>query len=151
MDKTQPTFSHVNIVAFDVAKMIEFFGTHFGMKAGTPTRTSDPWVSALTGLPDAEVEFTALSSQDQTTRIELLKFINPASPAPATNEAVPNVLGYRHVGFSVPNIWDRYEEMTREGYHFLSKPQTVAEMGVITVYFEGPEGILIQLTQDKKT
>ncbi len=60
---------------------------------------------------------------------------------------MPNIQGYRHIGFVVDDIEAKTTDLQGEGYEFLSEPQFVKEMNVTTVYFIGPEGILIQLTQ----
>jgi catechol 2,3-dioxygenase-like lactoylglutathione lyase family enzyme len=79
-------------------------------------------------------------------QIELLKFLHPL-PAPENGVGTPNNIGYRHIDFDVDNIDEMTSRLEQQGWQFLSPVQTVSSMNLKTVYFLGPEGVLIQMTQ----
>jgi catechol 2,3-dioxygenase-like lactoylglutathione lyase family enzyme len=138
---------HINVVADDISAMADFFVRNFGFTAGKLTRLSGPWVSILTRLPDAETEFIPLASKTSSVRIEVLKYIRPASLPESPRTGIPNLGGYRHIGFEVDDVDAKTADLKDQGYEFLSEPQTVSEMKIRVVYFFGPEGILVELAQ----
>ena len=58
----------------------------------------------------------------------------------------PRQPGYRHIGFVVPDIDDLYRRL-KANWRFFSAPVLVSSMNLKTVYFVGPEQIIIQLIQ----
>lgn len=146
-------FGHVNIVVDDLEGTRDFFVRNFGFNAGKATTLAGEWVDTITGFKNAVAEYIPLKMPPATngniqTAIELLHFQNP--PSPATDGAdVPNLMGYRHIGFNVDNIDALCEKLRKDPMveKFLSEVVTVESMGVKTVYFVGPENVLIQLTQ----
>lgn len=142
-------FDHVNIVVDDLEATQAFFVENFGFIAGTPTTLEGAWVDELNGYSNAKATYVPLTpaAGGGTTRIELLTFESPASP-PASNPLwAPNQLGYRHICLDVADVREVYEQLKTD-WRFLSEPVDVPPpFNVTTVYFVGPEGVLIQLTQ----
>ena len=146
-------FDHVNIVVDDLEATQAFFVDTFGFVAGTPTTLEGAWVDGLNGYKDARATYVPLTppAGGGTTRIEVLTFESPASPPPAGPLWAPNHLGYRHICLDVPNIQELYEQLSPQ-WKFLSEPVVVPPpFNVTTVYFIGPENVLIQLTQKNQS
>ncbi len=141
------TLGHINIVTDDVQGTADFFVRNFDFKAGALAKLSAHWVSVLTRLPDASAEFIPLTSETEKVRIEVLQYIHPTSPPESPGTGVPNITGYRHIGFVVDDIDAKTADLKSQGFEFLSEPQTVADRNIRIVYFIGPEGILIELSQ----
>lgn len=139
-------FTHVNIVCTDLKTMTDFLVTNFGGVAGQQQLLNAPWVAALTGLPNAATLYVPVTFAGTNTRFELLQYVTPIG-VKDSGVGLPDQLGYRHVGFNVDNINAMVAQIGAQGYEFLSAVQTVTSMGVMTVYFHGPDGILMQLTQ----
>lgn len=139
---------HINIVVDDLLATRDFFVNNFGFTAGDPTTLEGEWVDHLTGQKNVKAQYIPLSQAGSTTRIELLTFEHPDSPA-YDQRGYPMALGYRHIGFQVDNIDAMVAQLQNqpEVEKFLSPVQTVTAMGVKTVYFIGPDGILMQLTE----
>jgi catechol 2,3-dioxygenase-like lactoylglutathione lyase family enzyme len=139
-------FGHINIVVRDLDAAKEFFVTNFGFTAGAAVTLEGPWVDALNALHNVQAVHVPLSLQGSTVQIELLKFLHPIA-APGGNLGTPNKFGYRHVDFDVDNIDELTSRLQSQGWEFLSAVQTVSSMNLKTVYFLGPEGVLIQMTE----
>lgn len=139
---------HINIVVTDLLAARDFFVKNFDLTAGDAKLLEGPWVDALNGQKNIKAEYIPLSNANSTTNIELLKFYKPDSPG-YEQRGYPMALGYRHIGFMVDNITDMVASLKQqpEVERFLSEVQTVPSFGVKTVYFIGPDGVLIQLTQ----
>jgi catechol 2,3-dioxygenase-like lactoylglutathione lyase family enzyme len=145
-------FHHVNIVVRDLEAARAFFVDNFGFVAGTATTLEGDWVDTLNGYENAKATYVPLTpAAGGATRIELLSFESPVSPPAADPLWAPNHLGYRHICLDVANIQELYERLKAD-WRFLSEPVDVPPpFNVTTVYFVGPEGVLIQLTQKSQT
>jgi catechol 2,3-dioxygenase-like lactoylglutathione lyase family enzyme len=137
---------HINIVVNDLEAARDFFVTHFEFVAGASTPLQGEWVDKLNHLPHVRAIYIPLTQAGSTTRIELLKFLEPSS-GHADDLGRPNELGYRHIGFQVDDIDAMVAKLKAAGVPFLSPVQCVATMKLKTVYFLGPEGILMQMIQ----
>jgi catechol 2,3-dioxygenase-like lactoylglutathione lyase family enzyme len=141
---------HVNIVVKDLKKTADFFVKNFGFTAGKPVKLQGPWVDQLTGYKNASARYMPVSSPvSGGTAFNILKYITPPSP-PLKRPPGPNVLGYRHVGFNVTGIDAMVAKLKAQGYKFFSGVVLVTEMNLKTVYFYGPERIIVQLIQPLK-
>jgi catechol 2,3-dioxygenase-like lactoylglutathione lyase family enzyme len=139
---------HINIVVIDLQAAANFFVKNFGFTAGQPKKLTGAWVDQLTGYTNAvAVYIPMIPPQGPTgTAFELLTYLNPSSPPPAPPPPL-NVQGFRHVGFNVADIDGMVAQLKAQGIQFFSDVVTVTEMNLKTVYFYGPENIILQLTQ----
>lgn len=135
-------FDHMAIVVNDIDAARDFFVENFGFAARPLQTLSGAWVDALNGLHDVVAQNIHLTLG--ASAIDLLKFLSPASPHRRISRA--NEVGLRHFGFQVADIDRVAARIKAQGWTFLSPIQTVPG-NVKTVFFFGPEGILVQLTQ----
>lgn len=147
-DSTLKGIDHLNVVTRDLPGTAAFFVDHFGFVAGSAVTLKGAWVDKITGYTDAEATYLPLSlgSNADATRIALLEYGNPPTPAPPATNPQLNEPGYRHIGFVVGDIDAAYERLKGD-WTFFSPPVTVEAMKQKTVYFIGPESIVIQLSQ----
>jgi catechol 2,3-dioxygenase-like lactoylglutathione lyase family enzyme len=144
-----PVIDHVNIVTRDLEGTARFFVDTFGFAAGPAKVLSGAWVDELTGYKNASATFMPLTTPEggpNACVIRLLAYTNPASQPPTGSDSQPNQPGYRHIGFVVPDIDALYSQL-KATWRFFSAPVLVSSMNLKTVYFVGPEQIIIQLTQ----
>lgn len=138
------SLNHVNIILNDVEAARDFFVRYFGFIAGEKETLTGKWADTLNRMHDVQVEHIPMKLNDRI--LELQRFISPPSPGDG-KLAEPNRPGYRHLGFNVDNIDAAVEQLKAGGCQFLSDVQSVPNTTIRTVYFLGPEGILLQLTQ----
>ena len=55
-------------------------------------------------------------------------------------------LGYTHVGFTVANVQEAYEDLVRKGVEFRAKPRYNDVNGRTLAFFQDPEGNTLHLT-----
>jgi len=141
--------NHVNVVTQDLEGMATFFTENFGFTAGAAKDLEGAWVAELTGYPGARARYIPLTptgAGPDATRIELLAYLHPTTPPPPDSNPDLDQPGYRHIGFVVEDNEASYQKLKDE-WRFFSAPVLVAEMRLKTVYFVGPEEIVIQLLQ----
>ncbi len=141
--------NHLNVVTQHLKRTADFFVENFGFTAGKATPLEGDWVAKLTGYPNARAEYIRLTPADAgpgSTNIELLTYKTPETPPPPDNNPELDQPGYRHIGFAVEDIEAAYEKL-KDDWEFFSPPVLVSAMKLKTVYFVGPEGIVIQLLQ----
>lgn len=139
---------HINIVVEDLQAAADFFVKNFAFTAGPAKKLTGAWVDQLTGYTNAAAVYIPMIPPQGSsgTAFELLTYLNPKSPPPAPPPPL-NVQGFRHVGFNVADIDGMVAQLKAQGVQFFSDVVTVTEMNVKTVYFYGPEQIILQLTQ----
>ncbi len=144
-----PVINHVNIVTRDLEGTARFFVDTFGFTAGSAQVLSGAWVDELTGYHNAAATFLPLSAPaggPNACGIRLLTYQNPLSPPASNDDAQPNQPGCRHLGFVVTDIDAMYARL-KAAWRFLSPPVLVSAMNLKTVYFVGPDQVIIQLIQ----
>lgn len=140
------SIAHVNIVVKDLGAARDFFVQSLGFTAADPVTLTGAWVEELTGYAKAKAVYIGLSAPAGDCQIELLTYETPASPPPSNDLSQLDQIGYRHIGLNVDDIDSLYKQLS-PNWSFLSEPVCATGMGVKTVYFVGPEGVIIQLTQ----
>lgn len=144
-----PVIDHVNVVTRDLEGTARFFVDTFGFTAGPAKVLSGAWVDQLTGYTNASATFMPLTppgGDPSACSIRLLAYINPVSPPASGNDAQPDQPGCRHLGFVVPDIDALYDQL-KSNWRFISAPVLVSAMNLKTVYFVGPDNVIIQLIQ----
>ncbi len=144
-----PVIDHVNVVTRDLEGTARFFVDTFGFTAGPAKVLSGAWVDQLTGYKNASATFMPLTPPGgslSACSIRLLAYINPISPPSSGADAQPNQPGCRHLGFVVPDIDALYDQL-KASWRFFSAPVLVSAMNLKTVYFVGPDNVIIQLIQ----
>ena len=140
---------HVNIVVSDLEKAKDFF-LAFGFIIEDEADLHGDWISTIVGLKNVEARYVKLRLPGSETRIELMHYRAPASGAdPGLGQA--NRLGYRHIAFEVDDIGAVVKRLQDRGIKFLSPVQVYEPTGKKLVYFLGPDGILIELAQYRKS
>jgi methylmalonyl-CoA/ethylmalonyl-CoA epimerase len=104
------------------------------------------------GLEEVDAEYVKLTLPGDTTSIELLRFDNPPVNE-ISNSDKANTQGLRHVAFRVVDIGKTVAFLKEKGVHPVSPIQKYSAADKMLVYFQGPEGILLELAQygEKKT
>jgi len=139
---------HINVVVTDLQKAKDFF-LNLGFTEEIRSRISGDRFTIVTGLPDFDAEFVALSLPGSTTNLELIQYYSPPGGRdPGLSK--PNQLGFRHMAFAVDDIEAEVARLKTKGVAFLSDIQVWEKTGKKLVYFYGPDGILLEFAQYPK-
>lgn len=136
---------HINIVVSNLEQAKDFFRM-LGFTEGDSSALQGEWISAVVGLPEVEAIYQAMHFPGSPVQVELIEYRNPpSSAAPGPEQA--NRIGYRHLAFSVDDLEKTMEELAGRHVRFLSQMQVYARRGKKLVYFYGPDGILLELSE----
>lgn len=150
---------HINIVVRDLASMTAFYRDVLGMRVTKEVTISGPWIAAVVGLEDVLADVIYLEMQvSNGPRIELIQYRSPAGADPAGLD-LPNTRGLRHMAFKVDGIDAMVAALAARGVKFFSAVQQVPDAQVKytggvrkrLVYFQDPEGNLLELCEYKAT
>src|SRR3954467_7106724 len=93
---------NVGIVVESLDEVISFF-TELGLKLEGRATIEGKWAGRVTGLGDQQVEIAMMITPDGHSRLELSRFVTPATVADHRNAPV-NALGYLRAMFTVTDI-----------------------------------------------
>ena len=135
---------HVGVVVEDLQGAIEFF-TQLGMEVQGEGSVEGEWVERIVGLDDVQVEMAMLKTPNGDAKIELVKFLSPATED--GNPAAPsNTTGLRHLCFQVENIDALVAGLEERGNELVGELVNYGNSYRLC-YVHGPEGIIVELAE----
>jgi catechol 2,3-dioxygenase-like lactoylglutathione lyase family enzyme len=136
---------NVGIVVESLDAAIAFF-TELGMRLEGRAMIEGEWAGRITGLHDQRVEIAMMVMPDGHGRIELSRFLAPATIADHRNAPV-NALGYLRVMFAVDDLDDTLARLHALGAQLVDEVVQYEDVYRLC-YIRGPEGILIGLAEE---
>ena len=136
--------NNVGIVVENLDKAISFF-TEIGLTLEGRMIIEDGWAGRVTGLGTQSVEIAMMVTPDGHSRLELSKFLTPATISDHRNAPV-NSLGYLRIMFRVNNIDELLSRLLKLGAEIVG--EVVNYQNVYRLcYIRGTEGLLIGLAE----
>ena len=137
---------NIGIVVEDLPTTIEFF-RELGLQLEGQTVVEGEWAGRVTGLPGQRVEIAMMRTPDGHGRLELSRFLEPATVADHRDAPV-NSLGYLRVMFAVDDLDDTLTRLREHGAELVGDDIVRFEDAYRLCYIRGPEGLLIGLAQE---
>lgn len=136
--------NNVGIVVENLDNAIAFF-IELGLDLEGRGMVEGEWSGRVTGLHNQSVEIAMMVTPDGHSRLELSRFITPATVADHRTAPV-NALGYLRVMFKVDNIDELVSRLTKQGAELVG--ELVNYQGIYRLcYIRGVEGLLIGLAE----
>ena len=136
---------NIGIVVEDLRAMVEFF-QELGLELEGQGMIEGEWAGRVTGLGDQQVEVAMMRMPDGHGRIELSRFLRPATVADHRNAPV-NALGYLRVMFAVDDLDETLERLKKRGARLVG--EVVQYLDVYRLcYIRGPDDVLIGLAEE---
>lgn len=135
---------HIGIIVKDMAIVKEFF-TNLGFELLGEAPVQGEWVERIIGLTNVKEDVAMLQAPDGQLNIELVKFHQPEDPA-GIQPGAANTLGLRHIAFITEDVQEVVDHLQQKGYELVGEIQTFEDSWKLC-YVRGPEGIIIELTQ----
>jgi catechol 2,3-dioxygenase-like lactoylglutathione lyase family enzyme len=137
---------HVTVAVADAATAIEFFEV-LGFRKSHVATIDGGEAARYMGMPDMRARHVTMSldGSDPHFEIQLLEF-DPAPPAdPGMHPTNHRRRGFNHLAFRVDDVEAVTEHLRAHGVQFLS--DEMDNIGRRLRFFEGPEGITLELVQ----
>jgi catechol 2,3-dioxygenase-like lactoylglutathione lyase family enzyme len=135
---------NMGIVVESLDKAISFF-TEIGLKLEGRAMVEGEWAGRVTGLGNQSVEIAMMVTPDGHSRLELSRFLTPATISDHRTAPV-NSLGYLRIMFTVENIDELVSRLTRHGAELVGEVVQY-ENSYRLCYIRGVEGLLIGLAE----
>lgn len=136
--------NNVGIVVEDLDRAVSFF-TEIGLKLEGRAMVEGEWAGRVTGLGDQSVEIAMMITPDGHSRLELSKFLTPATISDHRTAPV-NSLGYLRVMFRVSNIDGLVTRLIANGAELVGEIVQY-ENSYKLCYIRGTEGLLVGLAE----
>lgn len=140
-------FAHVNVIAKDWRRLVEFYQRVFGCRPVPPERDQrGEWLDAVTGVRGTHIRGLHLRLPGGAATLEIYSY-RDAAPRP---EIRPNTPGFSHIAFVVDDVEDVARRVLAQG------GSTVGEVGHVTIdgvgrltlqYLADPEGNIVEVQQ----
>ena len=141
---TVKRMDNVGIVVEDIDAAIRFF-TELGLTLEGRMLIEGEWAGRVTGLHGQRVESAMMRTPDGHGRLELSRFVAPATVSDHRTAPV-NSLGYLRVMFAVEDIDDTLARLSKLGATLVDDVVNYEDVYRLC-YIRGPEGILIGLAE----
>jgi catechol 2,3-dioxygenase-like lactoylglutathione lyase family enzyme len=136
--------NNVGIVVENLDKAIAFF-SEIGLTLEGRATVEGEWAGRVTGLGNQQVEVAMMVTPDGHSRLELSRFITPATIS--DHRAAPvNSLGYLRVMFEVNNIDELVSRLIKQGAELVDEIVNYQDVYRLC-YIRGVEGLLIGLAE----
>ncbi|WP_293935181.1 VOC family protein [Sphingobacterium sp. UBA6645] len=136
--------NNVGIVVENLDKAIAFF-TEIGLTLEGRMKVEDEWAGRVTGLGTQSVEIAMMVTPDGHSRLELSKFLTPATISDHRTAPV-NSLGYLRIMFRVNNIEELLSRLLKLGAELVGEVVNYQNIYRLC-YIRGAEGLLIGLAE----
>lgn len=135
---------NVGIVVESLDHAVSFF-EEVGLKLEGRAMVESEWAGRVTGLGHQSVEIAMMVTPDGHSRLELSRFLAPATISDHRTAPV-NSLGYLRIMLTVDNIDELVFRLIRQGAELVGK---VVQYGDVyrLCYIRGVEGLLIGLAE----
>jgi catechol 2,3-dioxygenase-like lactoylglutathione lyase family enzyme len=137
---------NVGIVVESLDDAVSFF-TELGLKLEGRAIVEGEWAGRITGLGNQNVEVAMMVTPDGHSRLELSRFLTPATIEDHRTAPV-NALGYLRVMFNVKDIDEVVARLIKKHGAELVGEIVQYENSYRLCYIRGVEGILIGLAEE---
>jgi catechol 2,3-dioxygenase-like lactoylglutathione lyase family enzyme len=143
---------HTGLTVSDLDRSVAFYRDLLGLELISQWDSSQPYLRAIVGYPDAELRIALLRVPPGPDgapghHIELLEYRRPRGARGDANTFNP---GNGHVAFMVADIDATYARLRARGVRFKSAPVPITHgrnTGAKGVYFFDPDDITLELIQ----
>lgn len=136
--------NNVGIVVNSLDNAILFF-SEIGLTLEGRTMVEGEWAGKVTGLGNQSVEVAMMVTPDGHSRLELSRFISPATISDHRTAPV-NSLGYLRVMFKVDNLDELLPRLEKLGAELVDEVVNYNDIYRLC-YIRGTEGILVGLAE----
>jgi len=137
---------HVSFSTTDIDRMLAFYRDLLGCSEAIETGEIRPGFvefETLVGMKNTAGRAALLEAGN--IKIEIFQYTHPVPRPTETRPACDG--GIRHLAFDVTDLKSEYERLKAAGTTFVSEPQLLANVGVLSVYARDPDGNILELQE----
>lgn len=138
------TLRHAGIVVTDMEESLGFYRDLLGLRVVLDKELSGEFLDGLLGLRGVRMRAVMLQAPDGN-RVELFQFRSHPKKRPE-NIAISDI-GCSHVAFSVEDLDDTFDTLSRNGIKFNCAPRVSPDGYAKVTYCHDPDGTIIELAQ----
>ena len=144
MDSFIETIRHFGIVVNDMSKSLWFYRDLLGLHVVSKMDCFGNYVDTMLKLKNAKIDIVKLSTNNDSTEIELLEYHFP--PKNSSRREI-NFIGPSHLAFTVKNLDNFYQFLISKNIRFNSPPQTSSDGKVKVCFCYDPDDTPIELVE----
>jgi catechol 2,3-dioxygenase-like lactoylglutathione lyase family enzyme len=137
---------NVGIVVHDLDAAVAVFG-ELGLELEGRTTVEGEWSDRVVGLAGQRVDIAMMRTPDGHSKLELMRFQQPAVINPEPKNAPPNTLGIRRLMFAVDDIEDTIDRLRTHGAELIGEVVRYEDVFLLC-YLRGPEGVIVALAEE---
>jgi lactoylglutathione lyase len=138
---------HFSFTVSNLEETLHFFCDLLGLKATPTVEVESEELSKIIGMSQSKLRISVVELPDKKN-IELIEYVRPRGKRIDLNTSNP---GVAHIAFSVSNLREMCDELSKKGVKFVSPPVEVPALGTegtwAVCYMRGPDGITFELIQ----
>ena len=140
------TVRHVGIVVNKIDDVLPFYRDLLGMKLVKKAHEPIQFINNLLGISRCQLITVKLAAEEGETLIELLEFASH----PSDQAALPELtcLGISHIAFTVKDLDELYQKLTRAGIAFISPPSKSPDGFAKVAFCRDPAGNYLELVEE---
>ncbi len=140
-------FAHVNVIARDWRRLVDFYQDVFGCTPVPPERDQrGEWLDAVTGVPGTHIRGLHLRLPGGSATLEIYSY-EDGEPRPKIR---PNTPGFSHIAFVVDDVDEAARSVLAHGGSAVGRVGQITIEGVGRLrlqYLADPEGNIIEVQQ----
>ena len=141
--------NHTGFVVSDMERSLDFYRDLLGLQEERNHILEGEFISQLVGYPNAKLHIVYLGAGDVRHSVELIQYLNP--PGERIEPSDRNSVGATHLGIIVDDLDSFYEELSSQGFRFVSppavRPNATYPLARKGCYLQDPDGNWLELLE----
>lgn len=135
---------HIGIVVSNMERSLEFYRDILGLKVVKDFTEKGKYIDSISRLSGIYLRMIKLITDDGSM-IELLQYISHPSQSPIKSRIYD--LGCSHIAFTVDNIDNEYERLSKKDVKFNCSPCVSPDGYAKVTFCHDPDGVNIELVE----
>jgi len=136
---------HIGVVVNDINKCLFFYKDLLGLTVCNENIEEGEYIDTLVGIKNVTLKWIKFKTEDNFI-IELLEYCSPKDKS--KNIKMSNSLGLPHIAFTVRNIENLYNLLSKNDLTPKNRPQISPDGKVKVMYFRDPENNIIEAVEE---
>lgn len=135
---------HTGLVVRSLARSLEFYRDLLGLRELSRAVETGPFIEALVGLPEAELEWVKLRAEDGTL-VELLQYRSHLRPGDGAGEVCAT--GRVHLAFTVRDVDALHRALAERGLACKHPPLLSVDGRCKVMYCSDPDNVDLEFVE----